>query len=163
MDKILKFKSSLVDKKDEYKELVSAARSSFAKYHKFNIGDYLHPYHCIHNLGLNGCSLKCKNDKNCVGFEYNKTLQRFNKSVNEKEKLKDLCCLKKNIGPFISRTGKYNNGSFYLKSRYHPLKGTTEKDYDDSEVDFDISDKDENTKDDEDAENTEDSEDAIEN
>ena len=124
-DHILDYKSKLINNSKEYDDITNNINDEFVEYDKFNIGDYLYPYQCINDTNVKKCMMLCKENNDCVAFEHNTELKRFNKSVNEQDELTDLCCMKKNIGPFVNRDkeyDKYKNGKFYLKSKYHPLE-----------------------------------------
>lgn len=143
--KILKFKNSVTKKEKDYKKIlneINDINKEYIKYDNFNIGDYLHPYHCINDINLKSCMMKCKENERCIGFEHNPRLTRLNKNIYDKkykfslasdttvpnikhepsiEILNDLCCMKQNVGPFVERTNKfkqYKTGNFYLKSKY---------------------------------------------
>lgn len=142
---ILKFKSDLIQKQDKYDDLINNIDKDYKKFDDFNVGDYLHPYHCIKDIDLPACMLKCNENNECIGFEFNPEFitnnksidivdQKFSnatdkqwpnpKSIPNLETSTNLCCMKKNIGPFIKRKNdydKYKDGVFYIKSKYIPL------------------------------------------
>lgn len=122
-EKVTQYKQQLIkeNNQDYIVENDKNNEDEFKKYANLNKGEYLFPYHCIDNISMNGCSMKCKKNNECVGFDYNTDFNVFNKQLNEIHNYNNLCCLKKNIGPFVERVGdyeKYKNGSFYLKKKY---------------------------------------------
>lgn len=121
---VFQIKSNILNRPEDYTKILDEIPEEYMEYAEFNIGDYVKPYHCINDINLKRCMLKCNEDDKCIGFEHNPELTRFNNSTGENETSTNLCCMKKNIGPFVNRSGEYNqykDGRFYLKSKYYPL------------------------------------------
>ena len=144
-NKVLRATSILSDKKQDYEQEKELVHTDYEKYDDFNIGDYLIKGQCMTNTDLTSCMMKCNSRADCIGFEHNSEYTTVDKSYevpelvfsnatdkrfpdlryyNEIRNDKNLCCLKKNLGPFVSRTNQYDkfkNGNFFLKNIYLPL------------------------------------------
>ncbi len=121
---VLETKTKIVRRPEHFDRVIDKIEEDYVEYEEFNVGDYLKPYHCINDLTKKRCMMKCNDDEECVGFEFNPEIKRFSNSTGEEETSKDLCCMKKNIGPFVLRENEYSfykDGRFYLKSKYYPL------------------------------------------
>lgn len=96
----------------------------FEKDRREYIGDYLYGFKCVKNISEHDCIQSCKENKDCIGVEYNPVF--INKVIDNNDTSQhiynNVCCPKRNFNNIIKRRDKYKNGNFYLKKELNKLR-----------------------------------------
>ena len=91
---------------------IKAPRNIFNIYKihdNYNIGPYLYPYKCLPDISLHNCLRYCKSNDKCAGAEWNPSF------ITPGNPSQNVCCLKRQVGPFVQRKFSQRYGRFYEK------------------------------------------------